>query len=212
MKKVWIWIRKQLLEIPGVDGWVMRWEYQSGLKELHARLDPQIAKARKAKKTKLVDELDNQFYSEYVWLHDPYNEWQTDQIVRKARKYLIDVPVYPSRANGEDEDDSWIIVSSDKGLETDPDNRLAVIESKAKEFILEENNARAVHWASALIVSRDRIYEAVNDNEGPFYMNVLRKSTSLVWKFRVPSVEDSAATASPADVSKVKTRKSNSAE
>ncbi len=106
----------------------------------------------------------------------------------------------------------WIIVSSDKGLETDPDNRLAVIESKAKVFILEENNARAVHWASALIVSRDRIYEAVNDNEGPFYMNVLRKSTSLVWKFRVPSVEDSAATASPADVSKVKTRKSNSAE
>jgi hypothetical protein len=109
MKKVWIWIRKWLLRIPVVDGWLMRWELQSGLKEIHARLDPLIAKARKEKNGKLVAELDNQFYHEYVWLHDPFNEWESDQIVRKARKYLIDVPVYPSRTNGEDEvgDETW---------------------------------------------------------------------------------------------------------
>jgi hypothetical protein len=92
MKKVWIWIRRQLLKIPVVDGWLMRWEYQRGLKELHARIDPLIAKARKEKNAKLVEELDNRFYDEYVWLHDPYDEWQIEQIVRKARKYLIDVP------------------------------------------------------------------------------------------------------------------------
>src|SRR5882762_11956318 len=105
MNKVWIWIRKWLLKLPVVDGWLMRWELQSGLKELHARLDPQVAKARQEQNTTLVDELDNQFYNEYVWLHDPYNEWESDQIVRKARKYLIDVPIYPSHANAEDEDE-----------------------------------------------------------------------------------------------------------
>jgi hypothetical protein len=105
MKKVWIWIRKWLLKVPVVDGWLRRRELQSGLKELHARLDPLITKARKAKNATLVAELDNQFYNEYVWLHDPFKEWESDQIVRKARKYLIDVPVYPSGTNGEDEDE-----------------------------------------------------------------------------------------------------------
>lgn len=85
-----------------------------------------------------------------------------------------------------------IIVTSDKGIETDPINRLAVIESKAKVFILDEKNARAVHWAAALIVSKDRMYETVHDNAGPFYMNVVRKSSSLVYRFRVPELETPA--------------------
>ena len=107
----------------------------------------------------------------------------------------------------------WIIISSDKGLETDPTNRSAVIESKAKVFILEENNARAVHWASAIIVSKDRIFEAVSDHEGPFYMNVLRKTATLVWKFRVPTVENSTSDETPLKTGKkVKQQNQNSLE
>lgn len=84
-------------------------------------------------------------------------------------------------------DKGYVIVTSDKKIETDPIERLAVIESKAKVFILDENNARAVHWASAIIVSRERIYEIVRENDGPFFMNVVRKG-SLLYRFRVPEL------------------------
>ena len=106
----------------------------------------------------------------------------------------------------ETDDDSWIrtvaakgyiIVTSDKGIETDPINRLAVIESKARVFILDENNSRAIHWAAAIIVSRERIYEAVRDNEGPFYMNIVKKSTSMVYRFRVPEMESAESATGP---------------
>ena len=54
----------------------------------------------------------------------------------------------------------WVIVTSDKGIETDPQNREAVIESNAKIVMLDENNSRAVTWASAIIVSRESIRDA----------------------------------------------------
>jgi hypothetical protein len=91
----------------------------------------------------------------------------------------------------------YIIVTSDKTIETDPNERLAVIESKAKVFILDEGNARAVHWAAAVIVSKDRIYEVVRENQGPFFMSVVRKSASMVYRFRVPELESPASTSGP---------------
>ena len=91
----------------------------------------------------------------------------------------------------------YIIITSDKSIETDPIERLAVIESKAKVFILDEQNARSVHWAAAIIVSKDRIYEAVRDNPGPFFMSVLRKTSSMIYKFRVPELEAPAAASGP---------------
>jgi hypothetical protein len=83
----------------------------------------------------------------------------------------------------------YIIVTSDKSIENDPIERQAVIESKAKVFFLDEKNSRAVHWAAAIIVSKQRIYELVRENEGPFFMNVVRKSNSMVYHFRVPEME-----------------------
>jgi hypothetical protein len=91
----------------------------------------------------------------------------------------------------------YIIITSDKKIETDPIERLAVIESKAKVFILDEQNSRAVHWAAAVIVSKDRIYEAVRDNAGPFFMSVVRKSSSMVYRFRVPEIEAVADASGP---------------
>jgi len=107
---------------------------------------------------------------------------------------------FPSK---ETSDDAWIrdvaskgyiIVTSNKTIETDPIERQAVIESKAKVFFLEEKNSRAVHWAAAIIVSKAKIYEVVRENEGPFFMNVVRNSHSMVYRFRVPELE-------PADTS-----------
>ena len=91
----------------------------------------------------------------------------------------------------------YIIVTSDKAIETDPINKLAVIETKAKVFILDEGNSRAVHWAAAIIVSKDRIYEAVRDNAGPFFMNVIRKTSSMIYRFRVPDMESPVDSSGP---------------
>jgi hypothetical protein len=83
----------------------------------------------------------------------------------------------------------WLIITSDKKIENDPDSRLAVIESKAKIYFLEENNSRAVYWAASILVSKERIYELARDHSGPFYINLHRKSSALLWKFREPNSE-----------------------
>lgn len=102
----------------------------------------------------------------------------------------------------EEDDDVWIrkvakegmlIVSSDKGLETDPNNRLAVIESKARVYILDDKSRGAL-WAAALIVGKERIYEIAQDHPGPYYVNVMRKS-NLCWKLREPSLEEAKSEA-----------------
>jgi hypothetical protein len=87
----------------------------------------------------------------------------------------------------------WIIITSDKGIETDPINRGAVMDSKAIVFILEDGCSRAASWAASLIVSRDRIYQAVINHPPPFFMTVSRQTASLVKQLRRPCpVPDSA--------------------
>jgi len=101
---------------------------------------------------------------------------------------------FPSKETNDDEwiraaaNRGYVIITSDKNVEADPINRLAVIESKAKVFILDEGSQKPIHWAAAIIVSKDRIYELVRENEGPFFANVLRKTYSMVHRFRVPQL------------------------
>jgi hypothetical protein len=80
----------------------------------------------------------------------------------------------------------WVIVSSDKGLETNALNRLAVEESGAVVFLLEEKNSRAEFWAAALLVSRTRIYEIVLKHKGPLFATVKRETRTLVVDPRRP--------------------------
>lgn len=84
----------------------------------------------------------------------------------------------------------WLIFTSDKGVETDPPNRTAVIESKAKVFILQEGGARAICWAAAILVSRRRIYELADEHKGPFYVNLHRETGFLATKLRFPSAHE----------------------
>ncbi len=83
----------------------------------------------------------------------------------------------------------WIIVTSDRGIETDPANRQSVFDSKARVFILEENNSRAGCWAAAIIVSRTRLYQIVLNNEGPFFMDVSKETSMLVRSLRRPCLK-----------------------
>jgi hypothetical protein len=102
---MWKWIRKQLLKVPVLNDWLMRREYVRDMKALHKRFDPLIGKARKAKDSKALNDLDSEYYGEYVCIRDPYTEWQSDQIVRKARKFWIDIAPYP--AQDADDDETW---------------------------------------------------------------------------------------------------------
>jgi len=70
--------------------------------------------------------------------------------------------------------------------ETDPINRQAVIEHKAKVIFLEENNSRAIEWASAIIVSRQGLLEIIHNNDGPFFTTLRKTSPRLVSPLRRP--------------------------
>jgi hypothetical protein len=79
-----------------------------------------------------------------------------------------------------------IVITGDKAIETDPINRRAVIDCRAKIFLLEENNSRAIEWASAIIVARRRILEIAHGTDGPFFVSVKKHSRTLVSMPRKP--------------------------
>jgi len=81
---------------------------------------------------------------------------------------------------------SWVIVTGDKAIETDPINRQAVIDFKAKVFLLDENNSRAVEWAAAIVVGRRRLVSTAYENDGPFFASVKKNSGGLISKVRRP--------------------------
>lgn len=98
-----------------------------------------------------------------------------------SREELDDVWIRECATKG------WVIFTADKGIETDPPNKTAVIESKAKVFILQDNGAKAIYWAAAILVSRRRIYEIVHEHEGPFYVSLSRETGYLARDIRIPS-------------------------
>lgn len=97
------------------------------------------------------------------------------------REELDDIWIRDTASKG------WVIFTADKGIETDPPNRTAVIESKAKVFIVQDNGAKAIFWAAAILVSRRRIYEIVHEHPGQFYVSLNRETGNLARDIRVPS-------------------------
>jgi hypothetical protein len=91
-------------------------------------------------------------------------------------------PVWIEHCSNKD----WVILTGDKAIETDPINRQAVVDFKAKVFLLEENNSRAVEWASAIIVGRHRLVAVAHENEGPFFASVRKNSNGMIFKMRRP--------------------------
>jgi hypothetical protein len=73
----------------------------------------------------------------------------------------------------------WIIISGDKRLESGI-NRVAVIESAAKVFVLSDTNSRPIYWGSAFINGLTTILRRVEDNSGPFFVDVLRDASQHV--------------------------------
>lgn len=78
----------------------------------------------------------------------------------------------------------WVIISGDKGLESDGINRKSVIESKAKVFILADSNSRGAEWAASLVLAYKKIVRLSLENVGPFYCRVNKGSDSHVGDIR----------------------------
>ncbi len=81
---------------------------------------------------------------------------------------------------------NWIAVSGDKRLETVPANRQAVIDAKARVFVLAESNSRPEVWASAIILGHYRMQEIIDANSGPFFVSVGKRADTHIARLRLP--------------------------
>lgn len=80
----------------------------------------------------------------------------------------------------------WIAVTGDKKLETVPENRQAVIDAKARIFLLSESNSPPEVWAAAVIIGHYKMNDILEANSGPFFVNINKRSDSHVGKLRLP--------------------------
>ena len=80
----------------------------------------------------------------------------------------------------------WIAISGDKRLETNVENKQAVIDAKCKVFVLTDTNSAPEEWASAVIVGRTKMAIVVRKNEGPFFATISKRSDSHVTHARDP--------------------------
>ncbi len=80
----------------------------------------------------------------------------------------------------------WIVVTGDKRLETVPENRQAVIETKARVFLLQDSNSPPEVWAAAVIVGSGKMEDILDANTGPFFVNIAKRADGHVGKLRYP--------------------------
>ncbi len=81
---------------------------------------------------------------------------------------------------------NWIVVTGDKKIETVPENRQAVIDSKARIFLLSESNSPPEVWAAAVIIGRYKMDDILEANAGPFFVSVNKRSDGHVGRIRLP--------------------------
>lgn len=74
----------------------------------------------------------------------------------------------------------WVIVSGDKGIESNGVNRQSVIDSQAKVFVLADTHSKGAEWAASLVLAHKRIVRTAMQNNGPFYCTVEKGSDSHV--------------------------------
>lgn len=85
----------------------------------------------------------------------------------------------------------WAVFTADKAIETDPVNLAAAVNAKAKVFIL-DGNSSVLHWCASILLARERIYELIADEPGPFFVNLDKHSPRIVSAIRRPEPPPSA--------------------
>jgi hypothetical protein len=94
---------------------------------------------------------------------------------------------------------NWIVVTGDKKIESVPENRQAVIDSKARVFLLSESNSPPEVWAAAIIIGRYKMDDILEANAGPFFVSVNKRSDAHVGKLRLPPGYEAPEVAAPND-------------
>jgi hypothetical protein len=67
---------------------------------------------------------------------------------------------------------NWVILTGDKSIETVPENRQAVIDCACKVFFFDDSNSLPEEWAAAVIVGRIRVFDLIENNNGPFFVTI----------------------------------------
>jgi hypothetical protein len=107
------------------------------------------------------------------------------QVYPKRRHDNVLDPIWIARCAAE----NWIAISGDKRLETNIENRKAIIDAKCMVFLLEDSNSLPEEWAAAIICGRSKIEDIIRKNKtGPFFVNIARNARSHVASFRVPTL------------------------
>lgn len=81
---------------------------------------------------------------------------------------------------------NWIVVTGDKRIESVPENRQAVIDARAKVFLVNDSNSYPEEWAAAVIVGHYKMQEIIDGNRGPFFVNIRKRADSHIAKLRLP--------------------------
>lgn len=89
-------------------------------------------------------------------------------------------PVWIARCGRE----NWIVLSGDKAIERVPENREAIIEAKCKVFFFKDTNIRSEEWAATVIVGRDRLFQIIENNNGPLFVTIDKQSRSRISSVR----------------------------
>lgn len=83
-------------------------------------------------------------------------------------------------------ENDWVVVTGDKRIETVPENTQAVIETRARVFILGDSSSVPEEWAAAIIVGHHRMQEILDANLGPFFVSVRKRADSIIERLRYP--------------------------
>lgn len=102
------------------------------------------------------------------FLHRLRNVWRIETIhTANIPRGTEDVPVI-ERCGAE----KWVLVSCDDRIRFVPQNKAAVMKHHVRVFMFSKGNFQGVEYAAALIVGRNRMFDALKKNAGPMLARI----------------------------------------
>jgi len=111
------------------------------------------------------------------------------RVYPKKKHETTSDPTWIKKCGAED----WIAISGDKRIETNVENRKAVIDAKAKVFILSDSNSRPEEWAAAVICGKDKFRNLIRKNQGPFFASIGKQAQTHIANIRFPTLKSERA-------------------
>jgi PIN like domain len=97
-------------------------------------------------------------------------------------------------------ENNWIVITGDKRIEMVPENRQAVIDAKAKVFLLNDSNTKPEVWAAAILLGQYKMQDIIDATQGPFFVTIGKRCDSHVQRPRRPRDDSQVQASGPAPV------------